>query len=255
VYPALPVNGGLLIMFERFTDRARKVMALANDEAQRLRHPCIATEHILLGLVREGSGVGANVLKNLGVDLKTIRSEVEKLVKLGSEPPSLGRLPISPRAKEVINSAIEEARRLNHNYVGTEHMLLGLVRVKDGVAAAVLANLGLNLDQVRSEVLGVLCQEPPSPQFSTEAASEAADDESSGTSEARARTEFMATSAGETVELLAEVLRRELRTLERLAKTSGDQQLEVAYRDIADEMDALLRRLMDLHGRRQRPEN
>ncbi|MDX2016040.1 MAG: ATP-dependent Clp protease ATP-binding subunit [Planctomycetota bacterium] len=143
-------------MFERFTDRARKVMALANQEAQRFNHEYIGTEHILLGLVKEGSGVGANVLKNLDVDLRKVRLEVEKLVKAGPEMVTMGRLPQTPRAKKVIEYAIEEARNLNHNYVGTEHLLLGLLREHDGVAAQVLMNLGLKLEQVREEVLNLL---------------------------------------------------------------------------------------------------
>ncbi len=143
-------------MFERFTDRARKVMALANQEAQRFNHEYIGTEHILLGLVKEGSGVGANVLKNLDVDLRKVRLEVEKLVKSGPETVTMGRLPQTPRTKKVIEYAIEEARNLNHNYVGTEHLLLGLLREQDGVAAQVLMNLNLRLEDVREEVLNLL---------------------------------------------------------------------------------------------------
>jgi ATP-dependent Clp protease ATP-binding subunit ClpC len=143
-------------MFERFTDRARKVMALANQEAQRFNHEYIGTEHILLGLVKEGSGVGANVLKNLDVDLRKVRLEVEKLVKSGPETVTMGKLPQTPRAKKVIEYAIEEARNLNHNYVGTEHLLLGLLREQDGVAAQVLMNLNLRLEDVREEVLNLL---------------------------------------------------------------------------------------------------
>ena len=143
-------------MFERFTDRARKVMALANQEAQRFNHEYIGTEHILLGLVKEGSGVGANVLKRLDVDLRKVRLEVEKLVKSGPDMVTMGKLPQTPRAKKVIEYAIEEARNLNHNYVGTEHLLLGLLREHDGVAAQVLMNLGLKLEEVREEVLNLL---------------------------------------------------------------------------------------------------
>jgi len=143
-------------MFERLTDRARKVMALANQEAQRFNHEYIGTEHILLGLVKEGSGVGANVLKHLEIDLRKVRLEVEKLVKSGPEMVTMGKLPQTPRAKKVIEYAIEEARSLNHNYVGTEHLLLGLLREQDGVAAQVLMNLGLKLEDVREEVLNLL---------------------------------------------------------------------------------------------------
>ncbi|MBN2455688.1 MAG: ATP-dependent Clp protease ATP-binding subunit [Sedimentisphaerales bacterium] len=143
-------------MFERFTDRARKVMALANQEAQRFNHEYIGTEHILLGLVKEGSGVGATVLKNLDVDIKKLRLEIEKLVKSGPDMVTMGKLPQTPRSKKVIEYAIEEARSLNHNYVGTEHILLGLLRETEGIAAQVLMNLGLKLEDVRQEVLNLL---------------------------------------------------------------------------------------------------
>ena len=143
-------------MYERFTDRARKVMQLANQEAQRFNHEYIGTEHILLGLVKEGSGVAANVLKNLDVDLRKIRLEVEKIVQSGPDMVTMGKLPQTPRAKKVIEYAMEEARNLNHNYVGTEHLLLGLLREQEGVAAQVLMNLGLKLEDVREEVLNLL---------------------------------------------------------------------------------------------------
>jgi ATP-dependent Clp protease ATP-binding subunit ClpC len=143
-------------MYERFTDRARKVMQLANQEAQRFNHEYIGTEHILLGLVKEGSGVAANVLKNLDIDLRKIRLEVEKIVQSGPDMVTMGKLPQTPRAKKVIEYSIEEARNLGHNYVGTEHLLLGLLREQEGVAAQVLMNLGLKLEDVREEVLNLL---------------------------------------------------------------------------------------------------
>src|SRR6202050_5645874 len=143
-------------MYERFTDRARKVMQLANQEAQRFNHEYIGTEHILLGLVKEGTGVAANVLKNLDIDLRKIRLEVEKIVQSGPDMVTMGKLPQTPRAKKVIEYSIEEARNLNHNYVGTEHLLLGLLREQEGVAAQVLINLGLKLEDVREEVLNLL---------------------------------------------------------------------------------------------------
>src|SRR3984957_10855686 len=160
-WPVLPPRCGwglseMAGMYERFTDRARKVMQLANQEAQRLNHEYIGTEHILLGLVKEGSGVAANVLKNLDVDLRKIRLEVEKLVQLGPDMVTLGKLPQTPRSKKVIEYAMEEARNLNHNYVGTEHLLLGLLREQEGVAAQVLMNLGMKLEDVREEVLNLL---------------------------------------------------------------------------------------------------
>jgi ATP-dependent Clp protease ATP-binding subunit ClpC len=143
-------------MLEKFTDRARKVMALANQEAQRFNNDVIDTEHILLGLVKEGYGVGATVLKNFDVDIKRLRREVEKHVKKRPETVTMDKLPYTPLAKKVIEYAIEETRALNHNYVGTEHILLGLLRETEGLAAQVLLNMGLKLEDVRLEVLSLL---------------------------------------------------------------------------------------------------
>ncbi len=143
-------------MFDRFTDRARKVMSFARQEAERFNHDYIGTEHILLGLVKEGSGVAANVLENLEVDLEKVRLEVEKLVKPAPDVVTIGQLPFTPRAKKVLEFAIDEARALDHNYVGTEHLLLGLLREQEGLAAQVLMNLGLKLEDVRSEVMEFL---------------------------------------------------------------------------------------------------
>src|SRR5262245_31135769 len=129
-------------MYERFTDNARKVMKLADQEARGLHHEYVGTEHILLGLVSEGRGVAANVLKNLRVDLEQVRSEVETIVTTGPEGTRKPKkLPQTPRAKKVIEYAIEEARNLSHNYVGTEHLLLGLLREQEGVAGQVLRSL------------------------------------------------------------------------------------------------------------------
>jgi ATP-dependent Clp protease ATP-binding subunit ClpA len=150
-------------MFERFTERARTVMALANQEAQRFNHEYVGTEHILLGLVKEGHGVGANVLRKLGVDLTKVRSEVEKLVKPGPDPVAPGKLPYTPRAKKVVECAIAEARRLDHNYVGTEHVLLGLLAEREGVAAQVLTNLGVRQEDARKEILHLLGEGTGSP--------------------------------------------------------------------------------------------
>jgi len=143
-------------MYERFTDRARKVMQLANQEAQRFNHEYIGTEHMLLGLIKEGSGVAAHVLKNLDVQLRKVRLEVEKIVNSGPDMSSTGKLPQTPRAKKALEFAMAEARDLLHNYVGTEHLLLGLIREQEGVAAQVLMQLGLELKQVRDTVLSLL---------------------------------------------------------------------------------------------------
>ncbi len=166
-------------MYERFTDRARKVMQLANQEAQRFNHECIGTDHILLGLIKEASepgaatpwlfrainnflglkqrpGVAANVLENLGVDLQRIRQEIEKVIVSGPEPTPKGKRPRTPRAQIAIRRAIEEARSLNHKYVGTEHLLLGLLREGEGLAAEVLTDIGLTVERVRREAVQLL---------------------------------------------------------------------------------------------------
>ncbi len=143
-------------MFDRFTDRARRVMALARKEAQRFNHDFIGTEHVLLGLIQEGSGVAANVLKNLGVETEKIRREIEKNVQSGPSMVTMGQLPFTPRAKKVLELSMEEAHELGHNYIGTEHLLLGLIRENDGVAAQVLLDLNLKLEDVREAVLDLL---------------------------------------------------------------------------------------------------
>jgi ATP-dependent Clp protease ATP-binding subunit ClpC len=148
-------------MYERFTDRARKVMQLANQEAQRFNHEFIGTEHILLGLVKEGSGVAAFTLKNLGIDVRKVRLEVEKLVCSGDKEVQMGKLPQTPRAKQVVSFAIEEAQSLGHGYVGTEHLLLGLIREPEGVASTVLTNLGLSVQSIREATLAILSADEP----------------------------------------------------------------------------------------------
>src|SRR6266496_3391937 len=143
--------------FDKFTDRARKVLTLAQDEAQRFNHNYIGTEHLLLGLVREGEGVAARVLENMNVELAKVRTAVEFIIGRGDRP-VVGEVGLTPRAKRVIELAIDEARRLGHNYIGTEHLLLGLVREGEGIAAGVLESLGVNLDKVRHQVIHVLSQ-------------------------------------------------------------------------------------------------
>ncbi len=143
--------------FDKFTERARKVLTLAQEEAQRFNHNYIGTEHLLLGLVREGDGVAARVLSNMGVQLPKVRSAVEFIIGRG-ESMILGDIGLTPRAKKVIELAVDEARRLNHHYIGTEHLLLGLVREGEGIAAGVLESLGVNLEKVRSQVMQVVQQ-------------------------------------------------------------------------------------------------
>ncbi|MBI4219819.1 MAG: ATP-dependent Clp protease ATP-binding subunit, partial [Chloroflexi bacterium] len=143
--------------FEKFSERARRVLSLAQEEAQRFNHNYIGTEHILLGLVRETEGVAAKVLSNLGVELSKVRSAVEFIIGRG-ERPSPGEIGLTPRAKKVIELAVDEARRLNHHYIGTEHLLIGIMREGEGVAAGVLESLGVTLDKIRAETGRVLSQ-------------------------------------------------------------------------------------------------
>jgi len=150
-----------MAMFNRFTERARKVILLAKEEAKRFNHDYIGTEHILLGLVREGEGVAAAVLMGLGLDPAKVRMEVEKLVHPGTGTTVTGDIPFTPKAKRAIELAMDEARELGHNYIGTEHLLLGLIREGEGVAAQVLTNLGLNLDKVREEIMQLLGSATP----------------------------------------------------------------------------------------------
>ncbi|MBF0122437.1 MAG: ATP-dependent Clp protease ATP-binding subunit [Candidatus Omnitrophica bacterium] len=143
-------------MFNRFTERARKVIVFAKEEARRFNHDYIGTEHLLLGLIREGEGVAAAVLQKLGVDLESIRIEVEKLVQPGPQTQVVGDIPFTPRSKKALELAAEEARALGHNYIGTEHLLLGLVKEGEGMAYRVLLNLGLDLGKLRNEVMELL---------------------------------------------------------------------------------------------------
>ena len=141
--------------FDRFTEQARRVLTLSQEEAQRFQHNYIGTEHLLLGLVRESEGVAGQVLANLGVELNKVRSGVEFIIGRGDRVVS-GEVGLTPRAKKVIELAVDEARRLNHHYIGTEHLLLGLLRENDGVAASVLEKLGVTLERARTEILQIL---------------------------------------------------------------------------------------------------
>jgi ATP-dependent Clp protease ATP-binding subunit ClpC len=139
-------------MFERFTDRARRVVVLAQEEARMLNHNYIGTEHILLGLIHEGEGVAAKALNSLGISLQTVRQQVEEIVGQGQHSPA-GHIPFTPRAKKALELSLREALQLGHNYIGTEHILLGLIREGEGVAAQVLVRLGADLNRVRLQVI------------------------------------------------------------------------------------------------------
>ena len=142
-------------LFERFTDRARRVVVLAQEEARLLNHNYIGTEHILLGLIHEGEGVAAKALESLGISLEAVRSQVEEIIGQGGQSPS-GHIPFTPRAKKVLELSLREALQLGHNYIGTEHILLGLIREGEGVAAQVLVKLGADLSRVRQQVIQLL---------------------------------------------------------------------------------------------------
>jgi ATP-dependent Clp protease ATP-binding subunit ClpC len=142
-------------MFERFTDRARRVVVLAQEEARRLDHSYIGTEHLLLGLLREGDGVAARALSAMRISLDEVRREIEEIIGRGSQAPS-GHIPFTPRAKKVLELSLREAQQLGHTYIGTEHLLLGLIREGEGVAAQVLVTLGADLDRVRQQVVQLL---------------------------------------------------------------------------------------------------
>ncbi|MCW2594261.1 MAG: ATPase, partial [Jatrophihabitans sp.] len=142
-------------MFERFTDRARRVVVLAQEEARMLNHNYIGTEHILLGLIHEGEGVAAKALESLGISLDAVRQQVEEIIGQGQQAPS-GHIPFTPRAKKVLELSLREALQLGHNYIGTEHILLGLIREGEGVAAQVLVKLGADLNKVRQQVIQLL---------------------------------------------------------------------------------------------------
>jgi ATP-dependent Clp protease ATP-binding subunit ClpC len=143
-------------MYKPLSERVRKVLQLANEEASRLGHEWVGTEHLLLGLVAEGNGVAANALKKLDVDLRKIRAKVEWIVQAASEAVAIERLPETPRARKAIEYSIEESRNLNHSNVGTGHLLLGLLRDGEGLPAQIFLNLNLNLEKLREEVLNLL---------------------------------------------------------------------------------------------------
>jgi Clp amino terminal domain, pathogenicity island component/UvrB/uvrC motif len=146
-------------MFQRFTDRARRVVVLAQEEASRLEHNYIGTEHILLGLIHEGEGVAAEALDSLGISLDPVRQQVEEIIGRGQQAPQ-GHIPFTPRAKKVLELSLRESLQLGHNYIGTEHILLGLIREGDGVAAQVLVRLGADLNRVRQQVIQLLHAHP-----------------------------------------------------------------------------------------------
>jgi len=175
-------------MFERFTDRARNVVVLAQDEARLLNHNYIGTEHILLGLIHEGEGVAAKALDLLGISLEAVRQQVEEIIGRGQQAPS-GHIPFTPRAKKVLELSLREALQLGHNYIGTEHILLGLIREGKGVAAQVLVKLGGNLDRVRQQVIALEQENPTTEELPPAARRRTVRTQASAAAEAFAHTE------------------------------------------------------------------
>jgi ATP-dependent Clp protease ATP-binding subunit ClpC len=196
-------------MFERFTDRARRVVVLAQEEARMLNHNYIGTEHILLGLIHEDEGVAAKAIKDLGISLDVVRQQVEEIIGHGQVVPS-GHIPFSPRAKKVLELSLRESIQLGHNYIGTEHILLGLLREGEGVAAQVMVELGADLDRVRQQVIQPLSGRRNDEEFDLLAAA--------------AGREFG--TLDEVVVLLRDIARRVKRIEQRLARddeAGGDQ--------------------------------
>jgi ATP-dependent Clp protease ATP-binding subunit ClpC len=143
-------------VFERFTERARQVVVFAQDEARELRHNYIGTEHVLLGLLREEEGLAARALRQLGVELEWVREQVGRIVGIGDEEATTGQIPFTPRAKKVLELALREGLALGHDYIGTEHILLGLARENSGVASRILLDLGIDAERIRNELIGLL---------------------------------------------------------------------------------------------------
>jgi ATP-dependent Clp protease ATP-binding subunit ClpA len=194
-------------VFERFTDRARRVVVLAQEEARMLNHGYIGTEHLLLGLIQEEEGVAAKALESLGISLEAVRSQVEEIIGQGQAAPT-GHIPFTPRAKKVLELSLREALQLGHNYIGTEHILLGLIREGEGVAAQVLQKLGADLNRVRQTVIQLLSgytgRAEPSVSFESVPPFESAHDLASSLTQIVGR--------GKAIRLLAERLAEELAT-------------------------------------------
>jgi ATP-dependent Clp protease ATP-binding subunit ClpC len=167
VRPVLGAGGQVLLssvrrrtMFERFTDRARRVVVLAQEEARMLNHSFIGTEHILLALIHEGDGIGAKALESLGISLDAVRQQVEEIIGRGQHAP-YAHIPFTPRAKKALEMSLRESLQLKHGYIGTEHILLGLIREGDGVAAQVLVKQGADLNRARQQVIQLLSSQQP----------------------------------------------------------------------------------------------
>jgi ATP-dependent Clp protease ATP-binding subunit ClpA len=219
----------------QFTDRVRKVLQLANQEAQRFNHEYVGPEHLLLGIIKEGSGIAAYVLGDFDVDLRKVRYEVEKLVRTGPDTVTMGRLPQTPRTRKVLEYAMEESRNRNHAYTGTEHILLGLLREAEGVAAQVLLNLGLALEEIRCEVLKNLVLKPEEHRCITPAEKQKKDDP------IEAEALLIAKEIKEWHKWQMRVIQEHFSTVIRLASD-----LAMRARELQDEVDNVVEQIADL---------
>jgi ATP-dependent Clp protease ATP-binding subunit ClpA len=234
-------------MFERFTDRARRVVVLAQEEARLLNHNYVGTEHLLLGLAHEGQGVAAIALERLGIRLEAVRSQVEEVIGQGQRAPT-GHLPFTPRAKKVLELSLRESQQLGHDYIGTEHLLLGLVREGEGVAAQVLIRLGADLPRVRQQVVQLLSGYAGGPEAATGTPVHTTVPEDLREAEeqlAQVRRQKQAAIEAQDFDRAAALRDQELQLLERLAEQEGEWRAGV---DVA----AVVQENRRLHGEVQR---
>jgi ATP-dependent Clp protease ATP-binding subunit ClpA len=242
-------------MFERFTDRARRVVVLSQEEARLLNHNYIGTEHLLLGLIHEGQGVAAKALESLGIRLEAVRAQVEEIIGRGQEAPS-GQIPFTPRAKKVLELSLREALQLGHNYMGTEHILLGLIREGEGVAAQVLVKLGADFSLVRQQVIQLLSGSAGGPEAVAETRPvhmTAPDDLREAEEQlAEVRRQKVAAIEAQDFDRAAALRDQELQLLERLAEREGEWRAGVDVAAVVQENRRLHGEVQRLHGEVQR---
>jgi ATP-dependent Clp protease ATP-binding subunit ClpA len=239
-------------MFERFTDRARRVVVLAQEEARLLNHNYIGTEHLLLGLAREGQGVAAKALEVLGIRLEAIRSQVEEIIGRGESEASSGHIPFTPRAKKVLELSLRESQQLGHNYIGTEHILLGLIREGQGVAAQVLVKLGADLSRARAQVIQLLSSYAGGPEAAAETRPghmSVPDDLREAEEQlAEVRRQKEAAIDAQDFDRAAALRDQELQLLERLAEQEGEWRAGVDVAAVVQENRRLHGEVQRLHG-------
>jgi ATP-dependent Clp protease ATP-binding subunit ClpA len=236
-------------MFERFTDRARRVVVLAQEEARLLNHNYIGTEHLLLGLAHEGQGVAAKALESLGIRLEALRSQVEEIIGRGQYGPS-GHIPFTPRAKKVLELSLRESKQLGHNYIGTEHILLGLIREGEGVAAQVLVKLGAGLSRTRAQVIQLLSDSASGPEAAAGTRPMHMPDDLREAEEqlAEVRRQKEAAIEAQDFDRAAALRDQELQLLERLAEREGRWRAGVDVAAVVQENRRLHGEVQRLHG-------